>query len=84
MLVAAAEASMAQLRRQGVSDMSIRPDNAISLGLMMNNALAWSALQLHLWWWFVPPGAGITAVVGALYVMNVGLDEVFNPKLREM
>ena len=26
---------------------------------------------------------GITAIVGSLYVMNVGLDEVFNPKLRE-
>ncbi len=26
----------------------------------------------------------ITAIVGALYIMNVGLDEVFNPKLREM
>lgn len=28
-----AEVNMAQLRRQGVSDMSIRPDNAISLGV---------------------------------------------------
>ena len=28
-----AEASMAQLRRQGVSEMSIRPDNSISLGV---------------------------------------------------
>jgi hypothetical protein len=28
-----AEANMAQLRRQGVSDMSIRPDNSISLGV---------------------------------------------------
>jgi hypothetical protein len=28
-----AEATMAQIRRQGVSDMSIRPDNAISLGV---------------------------------------------------
>jgi hypothetical protein len=28
-----AEVSMAQLRRQGVNDMSIRPDNAISLGV---------------------------------------------------
>jgi peptide/nickel transport system permease protein len=26
---------------------------------------------------------GIVALVGGLYVMNVGLDEVFNPKLRE-
>ncbi|MEU8384597.1 ABC transporter permease, partial [Streptosporangium sp. NPDC048865] len=55
-----------------------------SLGLMLNNAARWSALHLGMWWWFVPPGAGITAVVGALYVMNVGLDEVFNPKLREL
>jgi hypothetical protein len=29
----AAEATMAQLRKQGVSDMSIRPDNSISLGV---------------------------------------------------
>ncbi|ADN02662.1 ABC transporter permease [Spirochaeta thermophila] len=60
------------------------PTNAISLGLMMNNAVLWSALQLGVWWWFVPPGLAIAAIVGALYITNVGLDEVFNPKLREM
>jgi peptide/nickel transport system permease protein len=60
------------------------PTNGTSLGLMMNNAVLWSALQLGIWWWFIPPGVGITAIVGALYIMNVGLDEVFNPKLREM
>jgi peptide/nickel transport system permease protein len=60
------------------------PTDSVSLGLMMNNAVHWSALQLGLWWWFIPPGLGITAIVGALYIMNVGLDEVFNPKLREM
>jgi peptide/nickel transport system permease protein len=60
------------------------PTEGMSLGLMMNNAKLWGALQLGLWWWFVPPGLGITAIVGALYVMNVGLDEVFNPKLRAM
>jgi peptide/nickel transport system permease protein len=60
------------------------PTNAVSLGLMMNNAVLWSALLLGLWWWFIPPGLAITALVGALYIMNVGLDEVFNPKLREM
>jgi peptide/nickel transport system permease protein len=60
------------------------PSDAMSLGLMMNNAVLWSALQLGYWWWFLPPGLGIMAIVGGLYVMNVGLDEVFNPKLREM
>jgi peptide/nickel transport system permease protein len=59
------------------------PTDGISLGLMMNNAVRWSALPLGLWWWFIPPGLAITAVVGSLYVMNVGLDEVFNPRLRE-
>jgi peptide/nickel transport system permease protein len=58
------------------------PTTGSSLGLMMYNAVAWSALQLGLWWWFIPPGVAITAIVGALYITNVGLDEVFNPKLR--
>jgi peptide/nickel transport system permease protein len=59
------------------------PTEGISLGLMMYNAVAWSALQLGMWWWFVPPGVGITTIVAALYIMNVGLDEIFNPRLRE-
>lgn len=60
------------------------PTNSVSLGLMMNNAVIYGALILGMWWWFIPPGLAITAIVGALYVTNVGLDEVFNPKLREM
>ncbi|GII04598.1 ABC transporter permease [Planobispora takensis] len=59
------------------------PTEGTSLGLMLQNANQWSAMQLGMWWWFIPPGAGITAIVGSLYVANVGLDEVFNPKLRE-
>jgi peptide/nickel transport system permease protein len=59
------------------------PTDGISLGLMLNHAKQWSAMNLGLWWWFIPPGLGITTIVGAMYIMNVGLDEVFNPKLRE-
>ncbi|HEY3345386.1 MAG TPA: ABC transporter permease [Anaerolineaceae bacterium] len=60
------------------------PTNGISLGLMMNNAVNGGALMIGYWWWFIPPGLVITALVGALYITNVGLDEIFNPKLREM
>jgi peptide/nickel transport system permease protein len=61
------------------------PTSGFSLGLVMYNSVTYgAALQLGLWWWFLPPGILITALVGALYVMNVGLDEIFNPKLREM
>ena len=61
------------------------PTAGFSLGLVMYNSVTYgAALQLGLWWWFLPPGILITALVGALYVMNVGLDEIFNPKLREL
>jgi peptide/nickel transport system permease protein len=60
------------------------PSNTISLGMMMQLSVQNAALQLHLWWWFLPPGLAIMTIVGSLYVLNVGLDEVFNPKLREM
>ena len=62
--------------------LGLGPSQVMSLGLMMNSAVSNAALQLGMWWWFIPPGIGITAVVGGLYVMNVGLDEVFNPRLR--
>lgn len=64
--------------------LGLGPSESVSLGLMMNNAFLSSALLLGSWWWFVPPGIGIIAIVGGLYVMNVGLDEIFNPKLREL
>lgn len=63
--------------------LGLGPTNGISLGTMMNQAMLWSALQLHMWWWFVPPGLVLTGMVAALLIANVGLDEVFNPKLRE-
>lgn len=63
--------------------LGLGPTNAMSLGVMMNNAVVNSALPLGMWWWFIPPGFAIMSVVGGLYVMNVGLDEIFNPKLRE-
>ncbi|MFZ6028942.1 MAG: ABC transporter permease [Chloroflexota bacterium] len=72
------------LQAAALDFIGLGPTNTISLGVMMNNAMNWGALMLRIWWWFVPPGLAITAIVGALYVMNVGLDEVFNPKLREM
>jgi peptide/nickel transport system permease protein len=63
--------------------LGLGPSQVMSLGLMLNTAVSNAALQLGYWWWFIPPGAAITAIVGGLYVMNVGLDEVFNPRLRE-
>lgn len=74
----------AVLTAAGLDFIGLGPTDGVSLGLMLENAVAWSALQLGLWWWFIPPGLAITAIVGSMYILNVGLDEVFNPKLREL
>jgi peptide/nickel transport system permease protein len=63
--------------------LGLGPTSGISLGTMMNQSMLWSALQLKIWWWFVPPGLVLTGMVAALLIANVGLDEVFNPKLRD-
>jgi peptide/nickel transport system permease protein len=63
--------------------LGLGPRDGMSLGLMLQLATEWGALHLGMWWWFIPPGAAITMITGAAYVTNVGLDEVFNPKLRE-
>ncbi|GAA0982130.1 ABC transporter permease [Nocardiopsis tropica] len=68
----------------GLDFIGLGPSDGVSLGLMLESAVAWSALQFGMWWWFVPPGLGITVIVSSLYILNVGLDEVFNPKLREL
>ncbi|AEX85458.1 peptide ABC transporter permease [Marinitoga sp. 1135] len=60
------------------------PTKGISLGLMMQIARDWNAVQLGMWWWAIIPGLVITLLVSSLYFINTGLDEVFNPKLREM
>ncbi|ADH69054.1 MULTISPECIES: ABC transporter permease [Nocardiopsis] len=74
----------AVLTAAGLDFIGLGPSNGVSLGLMLESAVAWSALTLGMWWWFIPPGLGITVIVGSLYILNVGLDEVFNPKLREL
>lgn len=63
--------------------LGLGPRQGMSLGLMLQLATEWGALYLGTWWWFIPPGAAITIITGAAYITNVGLDEVFNPKLRE-
>jgi peptide/nickel transport system permease protein len=63
--------------------LGLGPSDIVSLGSMMNQAENHAALLYREWWWFVPPGAVLTAMVSALLVANVGLDEIFNPKLRE-
>jgi peptide/nickel transport system permease protein len=64
--------------------LGLGPQGTYSLGQILQLAVQNAALTLKMWWWFVPPGLAIMLIVGGAYFMNVGLDEVFNPRLREM
>jgi peptide/nickel transport system permease protein len=40
------------------------------------------AEQSGWWWWFVPPGLAIALLGTALALLNFGIDEFINPRLR--
>ncbi|MGI8761431.1 MAG: ABC transporter permease [Jatrophihabitantaceae bacterium] len=53
-----------------------------SWGTMLYWAENDSALQLGAWWWFAPPGLCIALVGTGLALINFGIDEFVNPRLR--
>ena len=61
----------------GIGDLS-----TLTWGNMLNVANNDEALTSGAWWWFVPPGLCIALVGTALALINFGLDEILNPRLR--
>ena len=51
-------------------------------GTMLFWAQANNAPLTHQWWWFVPPGMCIALVGTGLALLNFGIDEFINPRLR--
>jgi peptide/nickel transport system permease protein len=62
----------------GVADLS-----SWSLGTMLYWAESQQALQLGAWWWFVPPGLAVALIGTSLVLLNTGIDELGNPRLRD-
>jgi peptide/nickel transport system permease protein len=54
-----------------------------SLGTMLYWAQSQQALQLGAWWWFAPPGIAVALIGTALVLLNSGIDELGNPRLRD-
>ncbi len=61
----------------GLADLS-----AWSLGTMLYWSWSAQALTLGAWWWFVPPGLVVALIGTGLVLMNFGIDELGNPRLR--
>jgi len=54
-----------------------------SWGKMLDESFAAGALTRNAWWYYLPPGLGIMAVVLAFTLIGVALEEIFDPRLRE-
>jgi peptide/nickel transport system permease protein len=53
-----------------------------SWGTMLFLAQESSAAQSHEWWWFLPPGLAVALLGMSLALLNFGIDEFVNPRLR--
>lgn len=65
-----------------LSYIGVIPVNAYNWGTILNWASAQGAFTQNQWWWFLPPGLCIAAIGVALALLNFGIDEYINPRLR--
>jgi peptide/nickel transport system permease protein len=73
------------LAEAGLSILGLGPrtTEVPTLGLMMNWAMIYSAHLLGKWWAYFPVIVVIALIAFSLNLMNTGLDQVFNPALRD-
>jgi peptide/nickel transport system permease protein len=60
-----------------------RTTDVPTLGLMMNWAMIYQAEILGKWWAYFPVIVTIALITFSMNLMNTGLDQVFNPSLRD-
>jgi peptide/nickel transport system permease protein len=77
--------SLAILAEASLSILGLGPrtTKVPTLGLMMNWAMIYQAQILGKWWAYFPVIIMIALISFSMNLMNTGLDQVFNPALRE-
>ena len=77
--------SSAILAEAGLSILGLGPrtTEVPTLGLMMNWAMIYQAQVLGKWWAYLPVLLVIALIAFSLNLMNTGLDQVYNPALRD-
>lgn len=67
----------------GLEVIGLGPSNVLDLGLMLNWSQSWGVLTLGAWPIFVAPIVVLTLLFFAVNLINIGLEEVYNPRLRK-
>lgn len=70
------------LQEASISMLGLGPYNTMSLGTLMSWALMFTAPSVGAWWAFIPAALVISGITFSMYMMNSGMDEIFNPKIR--
>ncbi|GLI26455.1 hypothetical protein ARHIZOSPH14_06970 [Agromyces rhizosphaerae] len=65
-----------------LSYIGVIPVTTYNWGTILNWASAQGAFRQNQWWWYLPPGLCIAAIGVALSLINFGIDEYVNPRLR--
>lgn len=63
--------------------LGLGPQNTTTLGVMIYWAMWRGALIRGILWWVLPPMIAIVLVFVGLQLINIGLDEVYNPRVRK-
>lgn len=74
--------SAAILASVGLEAMGLGPQNEPTLGMTIFWIMEFSAFLRGLWWWILPPVIILIVLFVGLYLVNTGLDELANPRLR--
>lgn len=74
----------AVLGEAGLSFLGLGASNSSTLGTMLFYAQNGFALPLGAWWWFGPPGLIIALFGMGLSLINFSIDEIINPKLKNV
>jgi peptide/nickel transport system permease protein len=60
------------------------PAGVIDLGMMINFSINWGAMSLGAWPLFMAPITLLSLLFMAQQLVNIGLEEVYNPRLRSV
>ena len=66
----------------GLEVIGLGPSSVVDLGLMINFAISQGALSLGAWPIFVAPVVTLSLLFIGVNLINIGLEEVYNPRLR--
>lgn len=70
------------LAEAGLSFLGLGSLTTVSWGSMLYFAQNSQAILSGAWWWYIPPGLAIATIGAGLALINFGIDEYSNPRLR--